>query len=98
MICAEKYSRYTADACTENENGDTHREAEAKTVQKTLVQRIQLRLSHHAEVQSNSEKEDGGRFESSEGERQAKQQRKKLDFEELWEKNRMGQYNIKAMA
>ena len=45
-------------ACTENV--DTHREAEANTVQKTLIEGVQLCLSHHAEVQSLSGREEDG--------------------------------------
>lgn len=37
-------------------SGDTYREAEANTVQKTLIQRTQLCLSHYVEVQIYSEK------------------------------------------
>lgn len=58
-------SKNTSNACIEI--GDTHREAEANTVQKTFIERVQLCLSHYAEMQSSSEmslsgrNEDGGR-------------------------------------
>lgn len=53
-------------ACTER--GSTHREAEADTVQKSFIERVQLCLPHYAEMQSDSEvssgvsEEDGGRL------------------------------------
>lgn len=40
----------TANSCAGRWKGDTHREAEANTVQKALIQRIQLCLSHDAEL------------------------------------------------